>query len=361
MPHAGARDARPAAASSGTTPPRSARRTRSSTQAPLPERRLRGRGRGSSPSSSGSAATLPAGLLQGEAGGRAHHGRGQRARREVPDHLRGRDRRRRRRPRSWRRSRSATSPATPACAPTWGPRACSTGSGSSPTSPSPTRRSSPTATSTSGCTTGRTTTRRPRSRPPSDSARDLREIAYDAGVQMGRAHPKRPDGSPDKDRREAVTPALDATEARVRSPSARWRPRRRRPGGPSAQGHGDSVAGQGWEDPSRKRRGLAWPGGFERTGSTGADRGLSGPSERTGLDGRDGLNGRTGSEGSGEAVPSGTASLGTPDSRTWSSPSWTSTRSVKRDGAQRPRRGPRCGMRPSLVGQRLEGEVRAGR
>ena len=47
--------------------------------------------------------------------------------------------------------------------------------------------------------------------------RDLREIAFDAGVQMGRAHPKRPDGSPDKDRRKAVLRSLDATEARVRA------------------------------------------------------------------------------------------------------------------------------------------------
>ena len=30
--------------------------------------------------------------------------------------------------------------------------------------------------------------------------KDLRQIAFDAGVQMGRAHPKRPDGGPDKDR-----------------------------------------------------------------------------------------------------------------------------------------------------------------
>lgn len=49
------------------------------------------------------------------------------------------------------------------------------------------------------------------------SPRELREIAFDAGVQMGRAHPKRPDGGPDKDRRQAVTRSLDATEARVRA------------------------------------------------------------------------------------------------------------------------------------------------
>jgi hypothetical protein len=46
--------------------------------------------------------------------------------------------------------------------------------------------------------------------------RDLREIAFDAGEQMGRAHPKRPDGGPDKDRRKAVLRSLEATEARVR-------------------------------------------------------------------------------------------------------------------------------------------------
>jgi hypothetical protein len=48
------------------------------------------------------------------------------------------------------------------------------------------------------------------------SPRELREIAFDAGVQMGRAHPKRPDGGPDKDRRQAVIRSLDATETRVR-------------------------------------------------------------------------------------------------------------------------------------------------
>ncbi len=48
------------------------------------------------------------------------------------------------------------------------------------------------------------------------SARDLRELAFDAGVQMGRAHPKRPDGSSDKDRREAVAQAVDALDGRVR-------------------------------------------------------------------------------------------------------------------------------------------------
>jgi hypothetical protein len=47
--------------------------------------------------------------------------------------------------------------------------------------------------------------------------RDLREIAFDAGVQMGRAHPKRPDGGDDKDRRRAASRSLDAVEARVRA------------------------------------------------------------------------------------------------------------------------------------------------
>jgi uncharacterized protein DUF2252 len=46
--------------------------------------------------------------------------------------------------------------------------------------------------------------------------KDLRQIAFDAGVQMGRAHPKRPDGGPDKDRRKASLKSLDALERRVR-------------------------------------------------------------------------------------------------------------------------------------------------
>ena len=49
------------------------------------------------------------------------------------------------------------------------------------------------------------------------SPRDLREVAYDAGVQMGRAHPKRPDGGPNKDRRQATLKSLDKIEARVRA------------------------------------------------------------------------------------------------------------------------------------------------
>jgi hypothetical protein len=49
------------------------------------------------------------------------------------------------------------------------------------------------------------------------SPRDLREVAFDAGVQMGRAHPKGPTGATDKDRRKAVERSLDATEGRVRA------------------------------------------------------------------------------------------------------------------------------------------------
>jgi hypothetical protein len=49
------------------------------------------------------------------------------------------------------------------------------------------------------------------------SPRDLREIAYDAGLQMGRAHPKRPDGATEKGTRQQVLKSLDATEARIRS------------------------------------------------------------------------------------------------------------------------------------------------
>ncbi len=48
------------------------------------------------------------------------------------------------------------------------------------------------------------------------SPRDLREVAYDAGLQMGRAHPKAPDGSTPEKTRRAVLKSLDANEARVR-------------------------------------------------------------------------------------------------------------------------------------------------
>ena len=48
------------------------------------------------------------------------------------------------------------------------------------------------------------------------SERDLREVAYDAGVQMGRAHPKRPDGGADDDRRQAAIESLNVIEGRVR-------------------------------------------------------------------------------------------------------------------------------------------------
>lgn len=49
------------------------------------------------------------------------------------------------------------------------------------------------------------------------SPRDLRQVAYDAGVQMGRAHPKRPDGSQDKERRRSALRSLDSIEGRLRS------------------------------------------------------------------------------------------------------------------------------------------------
>jgi hypothetical protein len=48
------------------------------------------------------------------------------------------------------------------------------------------------------------------------SLKDLREIAYDAGVQMGRAHPKRPDSSRDKERANAVRHAVEAQGPRIR-------------------------------------------------------------------------------------------------------------------------------------------------
>ena len=49
------------------------------------------------------------------------------------------------------------------------------------------------------------------------SAEDLKEIAYDAGVQLGRAHPKRPDLSPDKDRQRATRDAVRKHQARIRA------------------------------------------------------------------------------------------------------------------------------------------------
>jgi len=47
--------------------------------------------------------------------------------------------------------------------------------------------------------------------------KDLRQIAYDVGVQMGRAHPKLPDGSQSKERRRALLRSLDAIEGRLRT------------------------------------------------------------------------------------------------------------------------------------------------
>ncbi len=49
------------------------------------------------------------------------------------------------------------------------------------------------------------------------SARELREIAFDVGVQMGRAHPKSADGGVDKARRRAAARSLASIEARVRA------------------------------------------------------------------------------------------------------------------------------------------------
>jgi hypothetical protein len=49
------------------------------------------------------------------------------------------------------------------------------------------------------------------------SEKDLREIAYDAGVQLGRAHPKRTDGGPDKERQEAILKAVKRYEGRIRA------------------------------------------------------------------------------------------------------------------------------------------------
>ena len=46
--------------------------------------------------------------------------------------------------------------------------------------------------------------------------KDLRQVAYDVGVQMGRAHPKLPDGSQTKERKREVLRSLSAIEPRVR-------------------------------------------------------------------------------------------------------------------------------------------------
>ncbi len=48
------------------------------------------------------------------------------------------------------------------------------------------------------------------------SAKDLRQVVYDIGVQMGRAHPKLPDGSQSKERRREVLRSFESIEARVR-------------------------------------------------------------------------------------------------------------------------------------------------
>ena len=46
--------------------------------------------------------------------------------------------------------------------------------------------------------------------------KDLRQIAYDVGVQMGRAHPKLPDGSQSKERRREVLRSFESIEGRMR-------------------------------------------------------------------------------------------------------------------------------------------------
>jgi Uncharacterized protein conserved in bacteria (DUF2252) len=49
-----------------------------------------------------------------------------------------------------------------------------------------------------------------------ESPRDLREISYDSGVQMGRFHPKRPDGGRDKAVCRVLLLSFERTEARIR-------------------------------------------------------------------------------------------------------------------------------------------------
>jgi hypothetical protein len=48
------------------------------------------------------------------------------------------------------------------------------------------------------------------------SRRDMKEIAYDAGVQLGRAHPKREDGGPDEEKQRATLEAVGRCEGRIR-------------------------------------------------------------------------------------------------------------------------------------------------
>lgn len=50
-----------------------------------------------------------------------------------------------------------------------------------------------------------------------DSPKELRQIAYDAGVQMGRAHPKLADGSQSKERRREVLRSFESIEPRLRT------------------------------------------------------------------------------------------------------------------------------------------------
>ena len=47
------------------------------------------------------------------------------------------------------------------------------------------------------------------------STRDLKEIAYDAGIQLGRAHPKRLDGGPDKERQRRALKAVERYQGRL--------------------------------------------------------------------------------------------------------------------------------------------------
>jgi len=72
--------------------------------------------------------------------------------------------------------------------------------------------------------------------------KDLRQVAYDAGVQMGRAHPKLVDGSQSKERRREVLQSFESIEARVRMAirelagrtDAAWREFRRGRAAPAA-------------------------------------------------------------------------------------------------------------------------------
>ena len=109
------------------------------------------------------------------------------------------------------------------------------------------------------------------------SPRDLREVAYDAGVQMGRAHPKRPDGAPDKDRRQAVA----RVAGRDRGPGAR---RDSRDGGEDRGGLARRSGRERRPRSAAARYGVPGRSGLREAGSSERGSSGSGSSGRTAED-----------------------------------------------------------------------------